>query len=322
MFKREFRLLEQQKLELGDQQFWVNNPLSPAHLEPSIRRLGLLHPLVVRSRGTNFQIVCGFQRAKVAQHISLEHLPCFVVEASDDWQLFLYSLEDNLTIRSYNPIEISTILHKCGAQFNRSDQQILQEIVPRLGFGQNPRILELYSPLQQLDPRWHQGVADGSFSVEVASQIAGLDQSAQQALFAVYDQLRPGKNLQHELLQFLQDCARIGKKTIAGLLAEGELADSLQDDELTNAQHLDRFRQSLRRKRYPRYSQKVEDFNTILKQTKLPPTIQIRETPFFERDLYTLQFQFRNQGEFDDALAVLGNLRDNRLIKRLEELHG
>jgi hypothetical protein len=162
MFKREFRLLEQQKLELGDQQFWVNNPLSPAHLEPSIRRLGLLHPLVVRSRGTNFQIVCGFQRAKVAQHISLEHLPCFVVEASDDWQLFLYSLEDNLTIRSYNPIEISTILHKCGAQFNRSDQQILQEIVPRLDLPKSAHSRALLS-FAAIGSALASSVADGSF---------------------------------------------------------------------------------------------------------------------------------------------------------------
>ncbi|MBN1543590.1 ParB N-terminal domain-containing protein [candidate division KSB1 bacterium] len=320
--EREYHLLDRQKLDCRDLLFYIYDPLPRLELEQSIRMYGLHQPLVVRSKGSAFQIVSGFRRAEVAAELSLDVLPCFVVDETDDWRLFLYALTDNLTFRSFNPMEISAVLEKSLKIFQRSTRQVLDDVAPRLGLGRNPRIFELYHPLQSLDSLWHVGTANGTLSVETAVQIAALDSATQQALFPIYDTLRPGKNLQRELQQLLQDCAKIAGTSLIELTEDEELQRLLTAGDFTSAQRLERFRQALWCRRYPRYSRTLEKLAAILKEAKLPPGMQIRETPFFERDIYSVHFQFRTEQEFDVAFAILQEMRKNHLIKRLEELHG
>ena len=110
------------------------------------------------------------------------------------------------------------------------------------------------------------------------------------------------------------------KKTIIELVQENALQAIIAESDKTPSQRLERLRQELWRRRFPRYSQTLKAFSAILKQAKLPPGIQIKETPFFERDIFTVQFQFRQQKEFDTALAILQDMRTHNLIKRLEDL--
>src|SRR5688572_18440915 len=73
-------------------------------LARSITANGVLQPIVVRSRGTRYQIVVGERRWRAAQRAGLHRIPAVVRDVSDEKLLELALLE-NIQRQELNPIE-------------------------------------------------------------------------------------------------------------------------------------------------------------------------------------------------------------------------
>lgn len=71
-----------------------------ADLEPSIRSLGLLQPLLVRPNCEGFEIIAGQRRyhalSKIAEDTTVEPVPCLVMEKGDDAKAVEASLAENI----------------------------------------------------------------------------------------------------------------------------------------------------------------------------------------------------------------------------------
>jgi ParB family chromosome partitioning protein len=71
-----------------------------ADLLPSIRRLGILQPLLVRPNCEGFEIVAGQRRfhalSKLAEEAAIEPVPCIIMEAGDDATAIEASLTENI----------------------------------------------------------------------------------------------------------------------------------------------------------------------------------------------------------------------------------
>ena len=73
-------------------------------LVDSIRQNGLLHPIVIRTRGDSFEIIAGCRRYHACKKLGHRKIICHVVEL-DDKSAFEVSLIENLHRRSLDPIE-------------------------------------------------------------------------------------------------------------------------------------------------------------------------------------------------------------------------
>src|SRR3989304_6112987 len=79
-----------------------NNSLQD--LSQSLKRSGVLQPVVVRRHGQQFQIVVGERRWRAAKMAGLSHIPAVVREATDAETLEL-ALVENLLREDLNPME-------------------------------------------------------------------------------------------------------------------------------------------------------------------------------------------------------------------------
>lgn len=70
----------------------------------SIRRNGLLHPIIVRTKGDFFEIIAGCRRFSACKALGLRKIVCHVVEL-DDKSAFEVSLTENIQRKSLDPIE-------------------------------------------------------------------------------------------------------------------------------------------------------------------------------------------------------------------------
>ena len=71
----------------------------------SIRKVGLLHPVVVRVNGNeHFQVVCGCRRYTACKALKWKKIPCVVIDANDR-EAFEISLVENIHRSSLEPIE-------------------------------------------------------------------------------------------------------------------------------------------------------------------------------------------------------------------------
>jgi ParB family chromosome partitioning protein len=100
------------------------NPNQPRHvmgdlseLMASITEKGILEPLVVRQRGTRFQIVAGERRYQAAIQVGLRELPV-VIRDVDETEMLELALIENLQRKDLTPFEESAALHglaeRCG----------------------------------------------------------------------------------------------------------------------------------------------------------------------------------------------------------------
>jgi ParB family chromosome partitioning protein len=83
--------------------YGANRSESP-ELVASIRQNGLLHPIIVRTKGNSFEIVAGCRRYNACKMLGLRKIICHVVEL-DDKSAFEVSLIENIQRKSLDPIE-------------------------------------------------------------------------------------------------------------------------------------------------------------------------------------------------------------------------
>lgn len=96
-------------------------------LADSIRRHGVVQPIVVTPHGSQFMIVAGERRWRAAQLAGLVEMPSIIRSLSDQHRLEV-SLIENLQRRDLNPLETATAYMKLRDQFNMTLEQIGQHV--------------------------------------------------------------------------------------------------------------------------------------------------------------------------------------------------
>ena len=299
-----------------------NSSLDCDHLIRSIRQVGLINPLILQAQpGGQFRIVSGFRRLSALKKLKIIEIHAFIIEESECvLTLFEFALHENLSLRQYNPIEVSRIINKLENSLNITKETIVKKYLPLLGHGRNPKVYNLYAPLIKLNQDWQQAIIDDRVSLEMASLMAFEPIPDSDNFLSIIATLRLGKNKQREFWQLLKDIARIKSLDIEQLINLKTVRDILDNEKITAAQKAERFKQILWEWRYPSYSNIQHHFETLLKEAKLPPDIHLRPTPYFEREDFHIAFSFKNDNEYSHNLKYLHSLLENGHINKMTKL--
>jgi len=96
-------------------------------LSESLKRTGVLQPIVVRRCGQQFQIVVGERRWRAAQMAGLTRIPAVIREASDAQTLEL-ALVENLLREDLNPMEEAEAYQRLLTEFAWTQEELGQRI--------------------------------------------------------------------------------------------------------------------------------------------------------------------------------------------------
>lgn len=161
-------------------------------LSESLKRSGVLQPVVVRREGQRFQIVVGERRWRAAQMAGLSHIPAVVREATDAETLEL-ALVENLLREDLNPMEEAEAYQRLLTEFAWTQEELgqrvgkdrssvanclrllkLPEVIQgdlragRLTMGHARALLSLSSPAEQL--RLREEILAHSWSVRATEE--------------------------------------------------------------------------------------------------------------------------------------------------------
>jgi len=118
-------------------------------LAESIRKHGVLQPLLVRATGETYQLVAGERRWRAAQQVGLESIPCRVVELEDQ-QVCEAALEENLKREDLNVIDKASAFRKYLEQFGGTVEDLARQLsMNRATISNIMRLLELPDQIQQ-----------------------------------------------------------------------------------------------------------------------------------------------------------------------------
>jgi ParB family chromosome partitioning protein len=168
----------------------ARNPYQPrtAHdrealtaLADSIRRHGVLQPIVVIETLDGYQLVAGERRVRAAELAGLERIPAVVREAGDHAQLEL-ALVENIQRADLGPLDEAKAFRRLVDEFGMTQEDVGARMGrSRSAIANTMRLLDLADEVQA-------AIADGRITEGHGRALGGLETSRQpQALRAVVD---------------------------------------------------------------------------------------------------------------------------------------
>lgn len=319
--KKTLQTIPLEHIDFSDDTYRYSISAVDNSLVASIRKIGLVNPLVVQQGDKKYRIVTGFKRAAALAKLSMNECPAFILDESEvSLDALLLAIQDNQSVRSLNPIELSRILDKLQTIFFVNEDTIIKEYLPQLGYGRNPRVLQLYSGLQKLSESWQTAVIQDQVPIDFAQEMLKQSVETQNKMWQLISDFRLGKNRQREFYALLSDVAQIKNQSFIELTESESITNIQFDNKLTPSQRAERLKTWLWEQRYPRYSKTKAHYDEILRAARLPQNCFIQAPPYFEGDTYSAGFSFSSIKEFGDNLAALKKALENGAIKNILDL--
>jgi ParB family chromosome partitioning protein len=142
-------------------------------LAASIRKYGVIQPLIVTSSEDGYELIAGERRLRAAKEAGLKKIPAVVRDYNQQKQLEV-ALIENLQREDLTPIETAVAYRKLIADFNMSVQDVADSVgKSRPSVSNLMRLLDLPEEIQD-------AILKGKLNETNALWIAGLDTEAKQ----------------------------------------------------------------------------------------------------------------------------------------------
>ncbi len=153
--KEEFKNAELQELQLDDltpnpQQPRITfDPQSLMELTTSIRKHGVLEPILVAETEKGYTIIAGERRYRASKVAGLTTIPALVKE-SNPKEMLLYGLIENMHRKDLNIMEKAKSYNRMSEEFEYTHKEISEQLgVSRATVSQALRLLSLPDEIQQ-----------------------------------------------------------------------------------------------------------------------------------------------------------------------------
>lgn len=128
-----------------------------AELAESIREHGVIQPLVVRKRGSIYEIVAGERRWRASMKAEMTTVPCLIREFTDE-QNMLVAIIENMQREDLNPLEEAEGLNQMVEIYGLTQEQVSK------GVGKSRPYITNALRLLKLPEYVREAVRDGSIS--------------------------------------------------------------------------------------------------------------------------------------------------------------
>jgi len=193
-------------------------------LAASIREVGILQPLVVRSTDSGFELIAGERRLRAAREAGLDRVPVLIRHAEDNESMEL-ALIENLQRADLNPVEEAHAYARLATEFGLRQEDIALKVGrSRASVANSMRLLDLHEQVQA----W---VTQGLLSVGHAKVLLGLKAQEEQLAVAETILRRSGtvRDAERMVARQLGTTARRRKRQTVNAAVNSATVDDLQN---------------------------------------------------------------------------------------------
>ncbi len=137
-------------------------------LAASIREVGILQPLVIRSTESGFELIAGERRLRAAKEVGLDRVPVLIREAAESQSMEM-ALVENLQREDLNPLETAAAYQALMEGFGFTKDQLAHRLgKSRAAISNTLRLSRLPEPIQAmvLEEKLSEGHARALLSLE------------------------------------------------------------------------------------------------------------------------------------------------------------
>jgi len=307
------------QIDLSDETFFVNFMPDLRSIRSSIQKVGLIQPVLLRRKEDGYQIVSGFRRIVILKELGIFEIPAMVFEEREpnDLELFVLSLQENLTTRGFNTVEKAIALQKLIHHFKFEPSEVVKSYLPLFSLEPNEKILNTYLSLAGMEEETKKYVLKGEVSRSNIRLLAKMSSEDRMTLIPFLSSLKLGENRLREILTLLNEISRRDRLKMGDLLRRPEIQTVLAQKELTPSQKTERVKKVLVDLRYPRILQLEKAFEEKRKKLNLPFGVSIHHPSYFEGKGLRVEFQFETMEKYQTILNFLSNLTDKKELREL-----
>jgi len=312
-----FTTIDVNKIDLKDDRFRISYFFSLDKLQRSIQNTGLINPPVLIYRGDSPIILSGWRRILACRQLSIQSIPVFIAEISDDLEAFKIPVYENLSVKTYSPVEKAEIIAKLKT-FGESEQALLQQFLPLLDIPPTHIWMDFYLNVFELEPEVKEFLYTNHFHFSVIRVLVNFLAEVQKKLLPILSPM--GQNKQKELLSDLYEISRCQKIPVEQILKAPEITAIQSEEKLSLLKKADKTRLWLKSRRNPSLTVWRKAFEAILKELNIEQGIVISPAVFFEEEDISLNFSFKSRKEFIEKISQLKKLAGKKEFAGLFDL--
>jgi len=138
-------------------------------LKESIKKHGIIQPIVARKMANGYEIIAGERRLKAAQEIGLKKIPVIIKSINNEKSLEI-ALVENIQREDLNPVEQANAFKRLIDEFNLTQQE-LAEVT-----GKSRTLVTNTIRLLKLNPEIQKNISEGKISFGHAKLLLSIEE--------------------------------------------------------------------------------------------------------------------------------------------------
>ncbi|OGD32097.1 chromosome partitioning protein ParB [Candidatus Atribacteria bacterium RBG_16_35_8] len=145
-------------------------------LKDSIKKHGMIQPIIVRKMTNGYEIVAGERRLKAAKEIGLKKIPAIIKSVNNEKSLEI-ALVENIQREDLNPVEQANAFKRLADEFNLTQQELAEAT------GKSRALVTNTIRLLKLNPEIQKNISEGKISFGHAKLLLSIeDEEVQKAV--------------------------------------------------------------------------------------------------------------------------------------------
>jgi len=288
-------------ININDRRFCISYPLEDEILTESIQEIGIVQPVLLLDASPPITIT-GFKRIASAKKLGFTKVPAIIKKAGAD-EAILMSIHDNLG-RGLNTVEKACALEKMvSAGFPR---QRIFGTMTLLSLEPHEKVLNNFVAIANEGEPLMGFLVRHGVSMKNIEYLLGFDVEERNDIISLVSPLRLTESLLREILEMLI-LIKIKKGAInfRGLRTAGDGRD---------------LKTRLKKRNYPILSSMEKDLFTVKQRCALPPNIDIKVDPFFEKEYIDILLKIKSENDVKASIEKLKEILEDGYIRSILEL--
>lgn len=296
----------------GDRVLATRFDFRDPELEDSIRRFGVLSPLLAYRHEGALRLISGYRRVEAARSAGIPKMPVLVLaDRLSEREAFCLALVSNWRERR-TELDGAVFFERARA-LDFEIAEIQNQLLPLMGYPPERHWIHEFQALAGLSPMLLEDIRAGRLPERGASALARLDRRGQEIFSErAVRRLHLTSSQLMKTAEWLLDMIRLCGEPLEALLAKPDLEDILGEPRLDVRQKTERFFRKLKDLRFPRQAQKEGEFQAAAKSLeKGVPGLKIEAPAHFEEPGFQVHLKARDPAALDRLLDALAEKRSS-----------
>ncbi len=274
-------------IRLPDPGSSISYPLIDDGLFDSIKAVGVVEPVVLAGTPP-YSIVSGARRVKAAGKLGIKEIPAVISEDLSEKNRLLYAVHSNLG-RGLNTVEKAHVLRQAVRTGLDSDE--IRRIMVLIALSPHDKILSTYLSIAESDETTKTFIITRNLSMKSIDYLMKFDPGERKRIIKGLIPMYLTESLIREILEMLH-LLKI-KKGVPG------------DKYLKKAENSQDLKVRMKKQLNPKLTSLEKRLKTIRKAMALPPNMDIRVDPFFEKEYIDIVIRAKDEQQVMASLTRL-----------------